>query len=37
MRITIRNPFQHTKNYSNYTQQEIEDMAIDAYDDDDEK
>ena len=30
MRITIRNPFQHTKNYSNYTQKEIEEMVAEA-------
>ena len=30
MRLTWRNPYQHTKNHTNYTQQEIKDMVAEA-------
>ena len=30
MRITTKHPFQHTKNHSNYTQQQILDMVMQA-------
>ena len=30
MRLTWRNPYQHTKNHTNYTQQEIEEMITEA-------
>ena len=30
MRITTRNPYQHTKNHANYTAQQIEEMIAEA-------
>ena len=30
MRLTWRNPYQHTKNHTNYTQEEIEEMVMEA-------
>ena len=30
MRLTLRNPYQHTKNHTNYTQEEIEEMVTEA-------
>ena len=30
MRLTWRNPYQHIKNHSNYTQEEIEEMVMEA-------
>jgi hypothetical protein len=30
MRLTTRNPYQHTKNYVNYTQQQIDEMIKEA-------